>query len=81
MTQRPLLLSDYHRNNNAWRHWLVKPIFVTIRLVYDSYIEVEVATFTGCHGVGAGFSLAQTMVAAVETLLYLDSIIDLPAAQ
>jgi hypothetical protein len=54
-----------------------EPIFVTIRLVYDGYIEVEVVTFTGRHGVGVGYSLATALSAAVETLLYLDGIISL----
>lgn len=48
-----------------------EPLFVTIRLVYDGFIEVDVQTFTGRQGMAGGESLPETMAAAVETLLYL----------
>ncbi|MCI0394782.1 MAG: hypothetical protein L0332_30355 [Chloroflexi bacterium] len=51
-----------------------EPLFITIRLVYDGFIEVEVQTFTDRHGMAAGYSLPETLVAAVETLLYLDEV-------
>jgi len=56
-----------------------EPIFVTIRLVYDGFVEVDVETFTGRHGAAGGDSLPETLAAAVETLLYLDAITGLSA--
>jgi len=56
-----------------------EPIFVTIRMVYDGYIEVEVETGTGRHGIAEGDSLPETLTSAVETLLYLDEITGLSA--
>jgi len=51
-----------------------EPLFVTIRLIYDGSVEVEVETFTDRHGMAAGDSLPETWQAAVETLLVLDEI-------
>ncbi|MCP5100327.1 MAG: hypothetical protein GY943_32650 [Chloroflexi bacterium] len=51
-----------------------EPIFITIRLVYDGEIEVEVETCTGRHGMAWGDSLPEALSAAIETLLYLDEI-------
>ena len=69
----------------AAHQWLLKeqnrlaekvgePLFFTIRLVFDGFLEVEVVTFAGQQGTAAGKSLSETMVAAVETLLYLRKI-------
>ena len=66
----------------AAHNWLLKeqhrlaekagePLFVTIRLVYDGFIEVDVKTFAGQQGMAGGESLPETLVAAVDTLLYL----------
>jgi hypothetical protein len=65
--------------------WLIKeqkrlgdivgePLFVTIRLVYDGTVEVDVETFAARHGMAVGSSLPETWQAAVETLLVLDEI-------
>jgi hypothetical protein len=54
-----------------------EPLFVTIRLVYDGFIEVDVKTFAGQQGMAGGDSLPETLAAAVETLLYLDEITSL----
>ncbi|MCI0398948.1 MAG: hypothetical protein L0332_30245 [Chloroflexi bacterium] len=51
-----------------------EPLFITIRLVYDGFIEVEVQTFTDRHGLATGYSLPETLAAAVEALLYLDEV-------
>jgi len=51
-----------------------EPLFVTMRLIYDGSVEVEVETFTGRHGMAGGDSLPETWQAAVETLLVLDEI-------
>jgi hypothetical protein len=37
-----------------------EPLFVTIRLIYDGTVEVEVQTFTGRHGMTGGGSLPGT---------------------
>jgi hypothetical protein len=70
---------------NAEQDWLIQeqqrlaekvgePIFITIRLVYDGEIEVEVETGTGRHGMAWGDTLTEALSAAVETLFYLDEI-------
>ncbi len=75
---------------NAGQDWLVQeqqrlaekvgePIFITIRLVYDGEIEVEVETCTGRHGMAWGDSVLEALSAAIETLLYLDEITGLSA--
>ena len=51
-----------------------EPLFVTIRLIYDGTVEVDVETFTARHGMPVGSSLPETRQAAVETLLVLDEI-------
>ncbi len=47
---------------------------MTIRLVYDGFVEVDVETCTGRHGMADGYSVQETLAVAVETLLYLDEI-------
>jgi hypothetical protein len=51
-----------------------EPIFVTIRLVYDGFCEVDIETINGRFGQAGGDLLPETMNDAVETLLYLDKI-------
>ncbi len=51
-----------------------EPIFVTIRLVYDGFCEVDIETVNGRFGQAGGDRLPETMNDAVETLLYLDEI-------
>ncbi len=53
-----------------------EPLFVIISLVlvYDGSVEVEVETLTDRHGMAAGDTLPETWQAAVETLLVLDEI-------
>ncbi len=61
------LLSEQHRLTEE----VGEPLFVTIRLVYDGFIEVDVETFTGQQGLASGDSLPETLNAAIETLLHL----------
>ena len=51
-----------------------EPLFVTIRLVFDGFIEVEIKTFAGQQSKAGGDSLSETLTAAVLTLLYLRDI-------
>ena len=51
-----------------------EPLFVTIHLVFDGTIEVDVKTFAGKQGMAGGESLPESLTAAVETLLYLHEI-------
>ena len=51
-----------------------EPIFVTIRLVYDGFCEVDIQTINGRFGRAGGDRLPETMNDAVETLLDLDEI-------
>ena len=66
----------------AAQDWLLKeqrrlaekvgePLFVTIYLVYDGFIEVDVKTFSGQQSMAGGESLPETLAAAAEALLYL----------
>jgi hypothetical protein len=65
------LLKEQHRLAEK----VGEPIFVTIRLVYDGFIEVDVETFDGRQAIAGGDSLPETMAAAVETLLYLCEVV------
>ena len=51
-----------------------EPILITIRLIYDGSMEIEVETFTGRHGMATGDSLPETLREAVMVLLQLDTI-------
>ena len=51
-----------------------EPIFVTIRLVYDGFVEVDIETITGRNGMACGGLLPEVLLSAVETLLYLDEV-------
>jgi len=48
------------------------PLFVTIRIVYDGYVEVDVETFDGRCGTAAGWVLDQALEEAVAILQQLD---------
>lgn len=67
MATHTWLLQEQQR----WADRVGEPLFVTIRLVYDGTIEVDVETFTGQHGMAGGESLSQSLTAAVELLLSL----------
>ncbi len=75
MAERPLATYDWLlQEQQRLADKVGEPIFVTIRLVYDGFIEVDVETFTGRYGMAGGNSLSETLAAAVEALLYLDEI-------
>ena len=71
ITAHDWLLKEQHRLAEK----VGEPLFVTIHLVYDGFIEVDVKTFAGQQGMAGGESLPETLTAAVETLLYLRGII------
>ena len=48
------------------------PLFVTIRIVYDGFVEVDVETFDGRCGTAAGWVLDQALEEAVAMLQQLD---------
>ncbi|MGB4869316.1 MAG: hypothetical protein WBP47_04670 [Candidatus Promineifilaceae bacterium] len=84
-SSQPLTSDETAVSPTAVQAWLLQeqqrladivgePLFVTIRLIYDGSVEVEVETFTDRHGMAAGDSLPETWQAAVETLLVLDEI-------
>jgi hypothetical protein len=70
ITAHDWLLKEQHRLAEQ----VGEPLLVTIRLVYDGFIEVDVKTFAGQQGMAGGESLPETLAAAVETLLYLRGI-------
>jgi hypothetical protein len=45
---------------------------VTIRIVYDGFVEVDVETFDGRWGTATGWVLDQVLEEAVAMLLQLD---------
>ncbi len=51
-----------------------EPLFVTIHLLPDGFVDVDVETPTGRRALVGGDSLPEMLVVAVETLLYLDDV-------
>jgi hypothetical protein len=51
---------------------LGEPPFITIRLIYDGFYEVEVSTFTDRYGFAHGWSLPEVLASAADCLLALD---------
>jgi hypothetical protein len=49
-----------------------EPLFVTIRIVYDGFVEVDVETVEGRLGTAAGWVLDQALEEAVAMLQQLD---------
>lgn len=49
-----------------------EPLFVTIRIVYDGFVEVDVETVEGRWGTAAGWVLDQALEEAVAMLQQLD---------
>lgn len=50
---------------------LGEPPFITIRVINDGFIEVDVETFSGRQGSGGGWSLSEAVATAVDCLLAL----------
>lgn len=48
------------------------PLFVTIRVVYDGFVEVDVETFDGRRGTAAGWVLDQALEEAVAMMQQLE---------
>jgi hypothetical protein len=48
------------------------PLFVTIRIVYDGFVEVDVETFDGRWGTAAGWVLDQALEEAVAMMQQLE---------
>ena len=49
-----------------------EPLFVTLRIVYDGFVEVDVETFDGRCGTATGWVLDQVLEEAVAMLQQLD---------
>ena len=49
-----------------------EPLFVTIRIVYDGFVEVDVETVEGRWGTASGWVLDQALEEAVAMLQQLD---------
>ena len=49
-----------------------EPLFVTIRIVYDGFVEVDVETLDGRCGTATGWVLDQVLEEAVAMLQQLD---------
>lgn len=48
------------------------PLFVTIRIVYDGFVEVDVETFDGRRGTAVGWVLDQALEEAVAMMQQLE---------